>query len=438
MPIQTAISATSFIIAGTTGQLLQSRGTTATWVSTSTLRIGFADNSNQSYVSTLTTAEASPQRYITMASSTGTFNTLGAIVDLDYNTNSKLLRSPTISITSSTNSTSTTSGALTVSGGVGIGKSLNVGETVRILGITTVSNTINASSTVTGALQVIGGVGIGRDLYVGGGIYGIFNGTFSGTINTATNLTGGKTGSIPYQSTNGITQFINTGTVGSLLQMGATTASFVSTSSIHVKYADYAVNTIGTANFAGTATTSTNLAGGIAGQVPYQTAPGRTSFFGPGLAGTVLIGKGATVPEFSTNLPLSGALFVGVSTTSSGAVVGEIRASNEITAYYASDVRLKDNIKPIEDALAKIRKLQGVTFEWKDFVIDTRGGDDGYYVRKKDTGIIAQEVEQVLPEVVAQREDGFKAVRYEKLAGLIIQAINELADEVDRLKNKIQ
>ena len=398
MPIQTAVSATSFIISGTTGQLLQSRGTTATWVSTSTLRIGFTDKSDQSYISTLTNAEASPQRYITMVSSTGTFNTLGAISDLDYNTNSKLLRSPTISVTSSTNSI----------------------------------------STITGALIVSGGVGIGRDLYVGGGIYGIFNGTFSGSINTTTNIAGGAGGSIPYQSTAGTTRFIGIGANKSLLQSNGSTATFVSTSNIHVGYADYAVNVIGSTNSANIATTATHLAGGIAGQVPYQTAPGRTAFFGPGLAGSVLIGKGATVPEFSAYLPLSGALFVGVSTTSSGAVVGEIRASNEITAYYASDVRLKDNIKPIENALEKLRKLQGVTFDWKDSVIETRGGDDGYYVRKKDTGIIAQEVEQVLPEVVAQREDGFKAVRYEKLAGLIIQAINELADEVDRLKNKIQ
>ena len=73
-------------------------------------------------------------------------------------------------------------------------------------------------------------------------------------------------------------------------------------------------------------------------------------------------------------------------------------------------------------------------FDWKDEVVAEKGGEDGYFVRKHDTGVIAQEVEAVLPEVVAERDDGYKAVRYEKLAGLIIQAINELADQVDALK----
>ena len=117
---------------------------------------------------------------------------------------------------------------------------------------------------------------------------------------------------------------------------------------------------------------------------------------------------------------------------------GEIRASNEITAYYSSDERLKQNIKTIESALYKLRKVRGVMFDWKDEVIENRGGEDDYFVRKHDTGVIAQEIEQILPEVVAIRTDGYKAVRYEKLAGLIIQAINELADEVEELKDKIK
>jgi hypothetical protein len=124
---------------------------------------------------------------------------------------------------------------------------------------------------------------------------------------------------------------------------------------------------------------------------------------------------------------------LGIGTGTLGAT-GEIRATNEITAYYSSDERLKENILPIDNALGKLRQLKGVMFDWKDDVVAGKGGEDGYFVRKHDTGVIAQEVEAVLPEVVAERADGFKAVRYEKLAGLIIQAINELADQVDALK----
>jgi hypothetical protein len=116
---------------------------------------------------------------------------------------------------------------------------------------------------------------------------------------------------------------------------------------------------------------------------------------------------------------------------------GEIRASSEVTAYYVSDRNLKTNIVPIENALDKLKQVSGVMFDWKDEEVERRGGEDGYFVRKHDTGIIAQEVEAVLPEVVATREDGFKAVRYEKLAGIIIQAINELADQVEDIKRKL-
>ena len=123
--------------------------------------------------------------------------------------------------------------------------------------------------------------------------------------------------------------------------------------------------------------------------------------------------------------------------TAASATMGEIRATNEVTAYYSSDVRLKENIQPIENALGKLKQLRGVMFDWIDEVVEQRGGEDDYFVRKHDTGIIAQEVEAVLPEVVADRADGYKAVRYEKLAGLIIQAINELADEVEHIKSKI-
>ena len=136
---------------------------------------------------------------------------------------------------------------------------------------------------------------------------------------------------------------------------------------------------------------------------------------------------GSAYPQFSA---------LGVGTAASG-TTGEIRATNEITAYYSSDRTLKENIVPIENALGKLRQITGVMFDWTDEEIAKRGGEDGYFVRKHDTGVIAQDVEPQLPEVVATREDGTKAVKYEKLAGLIIQAINELADQVDELKKKV-
>jgi hypothetical protein len=134
------------------------------------------------------------------------------------------------------------------------------------------------------------------------------------------------------------------------------------------------------------------------------------------------------VPNASTQVSS-----LGVGTAASG-TGGEIRATNEITAYYSSDRDLKTNITPIENALGKIRSLSGVMFDWTDEYIASRGGEDGYFVRKHDTGVIAQDVQAVLPEVVATREDGTLAVKYEKMMGLVIQSINELADLVDEMK----
>ena len=125
----------------------------------------------------------------------------------------------------------------------------------------------------------------------------------------------------------------------------------------------------------------------------------------------------------------------GVGTAASG-TTGEIRATNDVTAFYSSDVALKENIVNIPNALDAVKKLNGVLFDWKKSYIDQRGGEDGYFVRKRDVGVIAQEVEKVLPEAVAQRADGVKAVKYDRLTCLLIEAVKQLQDKVDSLSNK--
>jgi hypothetical protein len=125
----------------------------------------------------------------------------------------------------------------------------------------------------------------------------------------------------------------------------------------------------------------------------------------------------------------------GVGTAASG-TTGEIRATNDVTAFYSSDIALKENITNIPDPIESLKKLNGVLFDWKKEYIDQRGGEDGYFVRKKDVGVIAQEVEKVLPEAVAQRPDGIKAVKYDRLTCLLIEAVKKLSDQVDSLTNK--
>jgi len=103
----------------------------------------------------------------------------------------------------------------------------------------------------------------------------------------------------------------------------------------------------------------------------------------------------------------SGALGVNVNASTTD---GRIDASNDIVAYSSSDRRWKENIKPIDNALNKILKIGGYEFDWKELSEEerkTQHGNEGH-----DVGVIAQEVEEVLPEVVTTRENGFKGVKY--------------------------
>ena len=108
-------------------------------------------------------------------------------------------------------------------------------------------------------------------------------------------------------------------------------------------------------------------------------------------------------------------------------VTGEISATADVVAYYSSDERLKDNVKVIENASDKVAQLRGVEFDWNDKQTTYEG---------HDVGVIAQDVEKVLPELVQTRDDGYKAVKYEKIVGLLIEAIKDLQDEVKALKGE--
>jgi len=124
---------------------------------------------------------------------------------------------------------------------------------------------------------------------------------------------------------------------------------------------------------------------------------------------------------------------IGVGTAASG-VSGEIRAIDNITAYYTSDERLKTNVRKIENALDKVTQINGVVYDWNDTYKKSHGDVDGYFVRDDNSGVIAQEVEKVFPNVVGERQDGFKAVRYELLVPLLIEAIKDLKAEIESLK----
>ena len=109
-----------------------------------------------------------------------------------------------------------------------------------------------------------------------------------------------------------------------------------------------------------------------------------------------------------TNSTASSSKTVGAVVITGGVgISGALNVGGDITAFSASDVSLKENITPISNAVDKVRSISGNTFTWNEKSV--YNGEEG-------TGIIAQEIEALgLPGVTATREDGTKAVRYDRL-----------------------
>ena len=115
----------------------------------------------------------------------------------------------------------------------------------------------------------------------------------------------------------------------------------------------------------------------------------------------------------------------------------DFHADGDITAYSTqtgSDIRLKKNVRNLEGSLDKTLKLRGVKFDWKD---EHKGNDQ--------LGFIAQEVEEVLPEVVSDTEslgdrhgETHKVVNYQAVVPVLVEAIKELKQEIDDLKEQLK
>ena len=141
------------------------------------------------------------------------------------------------------------------------------------------------------------------------------------------------------------------------------------------------------------------------------------------VSGYGILGNRATL--YFTNS--GGAIQFGVGSNHNASVACTIDASKNftaqgnVTAY--SDERLKDNISTIDGALDKINSIRGVTYNRNDLKDNPR-----------QTGVIAQEVEKVLPEVVCTDDEGVKTVAYGNMVGLLIEAIKELKAEIEELK----
>ena len=128
-----------------------------------------------------------------------------------------------------------------------------------------------------------------------------------------------------------------------------------------------------------------------------------------------------------TNSTASSSKTVGAVVVTGGVgISGALNVGGDITAFSSSDVSLKENITPISNAVDKVRSISGNTFTWNEKSV--YNGEEG-------TGIIAQEIEALeLPGVTETRRDGTKAVRYDRLVPLLIEAIKELDGKIKSLE----
>jgi hypothetical protein len=131
--------------------------------------------------------------------------------------------------------------------------------------------------------------------------------------------------------------------------------------------------------------------------------------------------------SFTGSVQISGSQTI----TGTLTVTGAITATGDITAFSASDIRFKENIITIESPIKKIKMISGNTYDWKAENKDIHGFEGN------DVGVIAQEIEEVLPQLVVTRDNGYKAVKYDKLVALLIEGIKEQQKQIEDLSNKI-
>ena len=118
-----------------------------------------------------------------------------------------------------------------------------------------------------------------------------------------------------------------------------------------------------------------------------------------------------------------------ISNSGNQTINGTLSVTGDVIAYSTSDIKFKDNLIPIGNSTDKLKKLTGYEFDWNN-------NQDIY--TGHDIGVVAQEVEKVLPEIVTTRVDGSKGVRYDKIIALLIESNKELIKRIEKLESMLK
>jgi hypothetical protein len=324
------------------------------------------------------------------------------------------------------------------------------------------NNTVSALSAADFRTAIGAGTGNGTVTSVGTG-----TGLTGGTITTTGTISHADTSTLDgAYGTNGISSITvdslghvtaistatytgNTGTVTSV--SGTGTASGLTLSGTVTTTGDITLS--GTVNSLAAGTYSISVTGnaGTVTNGAYTNSGNAFTASGNSFRNRIGIGDGNGTPYTNTGSPgvwlsYNGAadMFMGsYNSTTWGVYIGAWKytvdsngdtvASGNVTGYGTpSDIRYKENVKPIFNALNKVLQLEGKTFNWKP---DTK--QHSIIKLESDVGFIAQQVQEVLPEIVRKNDDGYLSIRERAIVPLLVEAIKEQQKQIDELKKKL-
>jgi hypothetical protein len=322
----------------------------------------------------------------------------------------------------------------------------------------TINNTTASTSNSTGALIVRGGISANANARFDA-VFDAGSRVISGVANTApinavvsantltlSHATSGVTADT-YGSSISVPVFVvnNTGHVTGVTNTTIRTATTAQTGVVQLEDSVTSTSNITAAvpnsvrtsyNHAAAAFTKANSATTTAQaafnnsntKISSVTISNGTGISGGGTGNTFTLSIGQAVAITSNTQFAS----VGVGTAADSANTGSIVATGDITAYYSDD-RLKTKLGNIENALSKVEQLSGFYYEANEIAQELG------YNAKREVGVSAQEVQKVMPEVIAPApiDEQYLTVKYERMVPLLIEAIKELKQQVDDIKNQL-
>jgi len=296
---------------------------------------------------------------------------------------------------------------------------------------TTGSNTFKANQIISGSLNVTNDITASGNLFVSGTIYATELHTIiqssSVIFSSGSNQIGDQQGDILTIT-------------GSLNQTGSTSFSelsgslFAFSASLNSRFGNIGtdVNTLSASIYQTDVTQSNNILinsasawGAFQSASAYSASAATVSITNANSAAGAL----ASASAYSASAVTTYAkLAVANTFTQNQIISGSLNVTGDVVAYATSDERLKNNIQLISNPIQKVNELRGVEFDWKDGM--PKAGQHEY-------GVIAQDVLKVMPELVNQRQDGYYAVDYDKIVGLLIEVVKEQEKRIKELENKI-